>query len=185
MDELLEQYYESWLGLDAVYEKWAARRGVTFNMLNILTLLDDEGAPLAQAELCRRLHLSKQTVASVVDSLEKRGLAARSVSADDRRSRVVSLTGEGETFARGINGALRRFEIARLHGSPRRSARRSSIPRTSCGAAWRTRSSRSSRTTAQIEQPQTALWGRFLFTLRADCAILYTDYCAAAALRRC
>lgn len=114
MDELLERYYESWLGLDAVYEKWAARRGVTFNMLNILTLLDDEGVPLAQAELCRRLHLSKQTVASVIDSLEKRGLAARSVSADDRRSRVVSLTGEGETFARGINGALRRFEIGAL-----------------------------------------------------------------------
>ena len=100
MDELLEQYYESWLGLDAVYEKWAARRGVTFNMLNILTLLDDEGVPLAQAELCRRLHLSKQTVASVI--------------ADDRRSRKVSLTGEGETFARRINGALRRFEIGAL-----------------------------------------------------------------------
>ena len=112
MDELLERYYESWLGLDAVYEKWAARRGVTFNMLNILTLLDDEGAPLAQAELCRRLHLSKQTVASVIDSLEKRGLAARSVSADDRRSRKVSLTGEGETFARGINGALARLSEA-------------------------------------------------------------------------
>ena len=83
-------------------------------MLNILTLLDDEGVPLAQAELCRRLHLSKQTVASVIDSLEKRGLAARSVSADDRRSRKVSLTGEGETFARRINGALRRFEIGAL-----------------------------------------------------------------------
>lgn len=25
-DELLNRYYESWLGVDAVYEKWAARR---------------------------------------------------------------------------------------------------------------------------------------------------------------
>ena len=110
MDEVLNRYYESWLGLDAVYEKWAARRGVTFNMLNILTLLDDEGVPLAQAELCRRLHLSKQTVASVIDGLEKRGLAARHVSKEDRRSRVVRLTEEGRAFAREISTALRRFE---------------------------------------------------------------------------
>lgn len=110
MDELLERYYESWLGLDAVYEKWAARRGVTFNMLNILTLLDDEGVPLAQAELCRRLHLSKQTVASVVDSLEKRGLALRRASETDRRTREVCLTGEGRAAARALSEALRRFE---------------------------------------------------------------------------
>ena len=114
MDELLERYYESWLGLDAVYEKWAARRGVTFNMLNILTLLDDEGVPLAQAELCRRLHLSKQTVASVIDSLEKRGMAARRVARDDRRSRVVVLTEAGSAAARELSEAVKRFEIRAL-----------------------------------------------------------------------
>ena len=80
MEQVLEQYYESWLGLDAVYEKWAARRGITFNMLNILTLLVEQPEPMSQNELCRRLHLSKQTVASVIDSLEKRGMAVRRVS---------------------------------------------------------------------------------------------------------
>lgn len=114
MDEVLDQYYESWLGLDAVYEKWAARRGITFNMLNILTLLHEQDGPLSQTELCRRLHLSKQTVASVIDSLEKRGIAARRVSEGDRRSRVVVLTGEGSTFARELSEALRRFEVRAL-----------------------------------------------------------------------
>lgn len=113
-DELLEQYYKSWLGLDAVYEKWAARRGITFNMLNILTMLDEQPGPVAQNELCRRLHLSKQTVASVVDSLERRGLAVRRVSEADRRSRVVCLTEEGAAFAREINTALRGFELRAL-----------------------------------------------------------------------
>ena len=113
-DELLNRYYESWLGVDAVYEKWAARRGITFNMLNILTLLHEQDGLLSQAELCRRLHLSKQTVASVIDSLEKRGIAARRVSEGDRRSRVVVLTGEGSTFARELSEALRRFEVRAL-----------------------------------------------------------------------
>ena len=108
-DELLSRYYESWLGLDAVYEKWAARRGVTFNILNILTLLHEAG-PMAQAELCRRLHLSKQTVASVIDSLEKRGMAARRVPAGDRRSREVALTDAGSAFARELSESLHSFE---------------------------------------------------------------------------
>ncbi len=114
MDEVLDQYYESWLGLDAVYEKWAARYGITFNMLNILTLLNGQAEPSAQSELCRRLHLSKQTVASVVDSLEKRGMAVRRVSEEDRRSRVVCLTEAGSAFAREISTALRRFELDAL-----------------------------------------------------------------------
>ena len=108
-DELLNRYYESWLGVDAVYEKWAARRGITFNMLNILTLLHEQDGLLSQAELCRRLHLS-----SVIDSLEKRGIAARRVSEGDRRSRVVVLTGEGSAFARELSEALRRFEVRAL-----------------------------------------------------------------------
>ena len=111
MEQVLEQYYESWLGLDAVYEKWAARRGITFNMLNILTLLVEQPEPMSQNELCRRLHLSKQTVASVIDSLEKRGMAVRRVSEEDRGSRMVCLTGQGEAFAREISVALHRFEL--------------------------------------------------------------------------
>ncbi len=114
MEQVLEQYYESWLGLDAVYEKWAARRGITFNMLNILTLLVEQPEPMSQNELCRRLHLSKQTVASVIDSLEKRGMAVRRVSEEDRRSRMVCLTGQGEAFAREISVALHRFELHAL-----------------------------------------------------------------------
>ena len=108
MEELLRQYYESWLGLDAVYEKWAARRGVTFNVFNMLTMLYE------QAELCRRLHLSKQTVASVIDSLEKRGMAVRRVARDDRRSRVVVLTEAGSAAARELSEAVKRFEIRAL-----------------------------------------------------------------------
>ena len=111
MEELLRQYYESWLGLDAVYEKWAARRGVTFNVFNMLTMLYEQAEPLSQAELCRRLHLSKQTVASVIDSLEKRGMAVRRVARDDRRSRVVVLTEAGSAAARELSEAVKRFEI--------------------------------------------------------------------------
>ena len=110
MDALLDRYFDTWLGMDAVYEKWAAHRGVTFNMLGVFDLLHRQGGVLPQAELCRRLHLSKQTVASVVDSLEKRGLALRRASETDRRTREVCLTGEGRAAARALSEALRRFE---------------------------------------------------------------------------
>ena len=83
-------------------------------MLNILTLLVEQPEPMSQNELCRRLHLSKQTVASVIDSLEKRGMAVRRVSEEDRRSRMVCLTGQGEAFAREISVALHRFELHAL-----------------------------------------------------------------------
>lgn len=114
MDALLDRYFDTWLGMDAVYEKWAAHRGVTFNMLGVFDLLHRQGGVLPQAELCRRLHLSKQTVASVIDSLEKRGMAVRRVSEEDRRSRMVCLTGQGEAFAREISGALHQFELHAL-----------------------------------------------------------------------
>lgn len=68
MDEVLDQYYESWLGLDAVYEKWAARYGITFNMLNILTLLDGQ-ARLSAEERAALVDTTHKLWRSMADAL--------------------------------------------------------------------------------------------------------------------
>ena len=85
-NDVFDRYYKSWRGIDAAYDKIAAQCGVTSNIMNILTLLYQHRTPMSQNEISRELYLSKQTVTSVVDSLEKRGFVTRSISEGDRRS---------------------------------------------------------------------------------------------------
>lgn len=112
--ELFDRYYESWWGIEAAYEKIAATHGVTSNILNIITLLYKKRTPMTQNDLSRDLHLSRQTVTSVVDSLEHRGLVTRSIAESDRRSRVVVLTDEGQVFGRKLGRAMRKMELDAL-----------------------------------------------------------------------
>ena len=71
--ELFDRYYESWWGILAAYDRIAASHGVTQNVMLVVTLLYKHRAPMTQTELGKDLHLSRQTVTSVVDSLERSG----------------------------------------------------------------------------------------------------------------
>lgn len=108
---LFERYYKSWNGIEAAYDKIAASYGVTSNMMNVLTLLCKNREPMTQNDLGQELYLSRQTVTSVVDSLERRGLVTRSIAEGDRRSRVVCLTEEGRAFGRKLGRAMRKMEM--------------------------------------------------------------------------
>ena len=110
-NNLFERYYKSWNGIDAAYDKIAASYGVTSNVMNILTLLCKNREPMTQNELSQELYLSRQTITSVVDSLERQGLVTRSISEKDRRSRVVCLTDEGRSFGRKLGRAMRKMEM--------------------------------------------------------------------------
>lgn len=111
-DELFDRYYKSWRGIESAYDKIAANHGVTSNIMNILTLLYKQRAPMTQNELSKELNLSRQTVTSVVDSLEARGLVTRSIAEGDRRSRVISLTEQGRAAGREMGRAMRRIELS-------------------------------------------------------------------------
>lgn len=63
------------------------------------TLLYKHRAPMTQTELGKDLHLSRQTVTSVVDSLERSGYVQRGTAEGDRRVRIVALTDTGRAFA--------------------------------------------------------------------------------------
>ena len=97
--QLLVRYYETWAGINAAYERFAARFGVTANLL------------------CR-LGLPKQTVASMVSSLERKGYVVREVAEDDHRRRHVLLTEAGRAYAQPLSDQLCAFERAsfgRMH----------------------------------------------------------------------
>lgn len=111
-NDLFERYYKSWRGIDAAYDQIAASCGVTSNIMNILTLLYKHRTPMTQNELSRELHLSRQTVTSVVDSLEQRGLVSRSIAENDRRSRMITLTEDGRASGRRIGRTMRNVELS-------------------------------------------------------------------------
>lgn len=71
---LLSRYYETWAGINAAYDRIAARCGVTSNVLYLLDTLYCTEAPMTQSEIGARLGLPKQTVASMVSTLERRGV---------------------------------------------------------------------------------------------------------------
>ncbi|MEU0740436.1 MarR family transcriptional regulator [Streptomyces sp. NPDC006134] len=62
-----------------------------------------EGA--LQRELSTRLGYDPSAIVGLVDDLEKLGFAERRPSPDDRRSRIVVLTGEGRAFLRDTDEA--------------------------------------------------------------------------------
>ena len=57
-----------------------------------------QGGPEDQVHLGGRLALDRTTIGVVVKNLEERGLVTRRVSEKDRRSKPVSITGDGETL---------------------------------------------------------------------------------------
>ena len=111
-NDFFDRYYKSWWGIDAAYEKIAADCDVTYNVMNILSLLYRHSTPMPQNELSKELHLSNQTVTSVVDNLEKKGLVTRSIPEDDRRKRIVTLTDEGRATGRHVGRTMRQAELS-------------------------------------------------------------------------
>ena len=109
---LLSRYYETWAGINAAYDRIAARCGVTSNVLYLLDTLYCAEAPMTQSEIGARLGLPKQTVASMVSTLERRGYAVREVAKDDHRRRHVLLTDEGLAYPNPLSETVCAFEQA-------------------------------------------------------------------------
>jgi DNA-binding MarR family transcriptional regulator len=70
----------------------AARHGLSMTDLAGLHKLEE---PMTMKELGQRMHCDPSFVTMVANGLEKRGLARRETSEQDRRSKMMRLTGEG------------------------------------------------------------------------------------------
>jgi DNA-binding MarR family transcriptional regulator len=70
----------------------AARHGLSMTDLAGLHKLEE---PMTMKELGLRMHCDPSFVTMVANGLEKRGLARRETSEQDRRSKMMRLTGEG------------------------------------------------------------------------------------------
>lgn len=109
----LDQYFDFWIGMDAVYEKWAKLHNVTVNTIFTLYILA-ETFECTQSLVCEKLFLPKQTVNALFDSLVKSGYADKKISTKDRRSKIISLTPKGQIFADKIIGDMNAFEASAI-----------------------------------------------------------------------
>jgi DNA-binding MarR family transcriptional regulator len=70
----------------------AQESGLRPATLGALRVLDE---PRTMSEVAGYLHCDNSNVTGIVDGLEARGLAERTPSPDDRRVKLIALTGEG------------------------------------------------------------------------------------------
>lgn len=65
----------------------------------VLGILADSGAPLPPNKIAERLIISRASITSLIDSLERRGYVRRSPHSTDRRMLLIELTDIGRQVA--------------------------------------------------------------------------------------
>jgi DNA-binding MarR family transcriptional regulator len=78
-------------GLEAVLTE----HGLTIATAQALWMIDPDEAPPSMKEMAGRLFCNAPNLSFITNQLVDRGLVERSVDPDDRRSRVLTLTGNG------------------------------------------------------------------------------------------
>src|SRR4051794_8427080 len=88
---------------------------VELNMqeLRVVEFLGHEG-PRMMRELAEHLTVAVNSMTSIVDGLERKGLARRQRSAEDRRVIRVELTEEGQVMYRSVADVNRRLFLSML-----------------------------------------------------------------------
>lgn len=97
--------------------------GVTQGEAHLLAHLHAHGGESSVALLHRAWAHKRSTLTDILDRLEERDLARRSVLAADRRSVLVRLTTKGRQRAVAVHRELAALERAVLRGRPRTAAR--------------------------------------------------------------
>jgi DNA-binding MarR family transcriptional regulator len=90
-------------GLVALGYPWAVEARA-----NIVMHIGRSG--IRQAELVRRMRLSKQAVQQLLDELVADGIVVREPDPEDRRGKLIAFTGAGRKFLADANIAKRRIE---------------------------------------------------------------------------
>ncbi len=96
-------------------EQRLAIEGITCGRFMLLVVLDRKPEqPLAPSELAEHAGVTKQTITSLLDGLEKDGYVARKPHGQDRRSVVISLLPKGSEFLQRILPGMYRRQVEML-----------------------------------------------------------------------
>ncbi len=114
INELVNSYYRFWFRLDYIYHWWAQKHQLSEKVLFVLYVIMRFEPDCTQNLIREKLFYSKQTVSVLLSKLEEDGFIYREPSPNDRRNNIVRFTEQGEQYAAGILGELRKLELDAL-----------------------------------------------------------------------
>ncbi|MNZ79365.1 putative HTH-type transcriptional regulator [compost metagenome] len=117
--EAIKNYYDVYFAVGAIYERLAKMHDLTSSSLFVLYLIQEYPDQCTQRFICEKLLYPKQTVNTILDSLEKKGYIFKQVAKHDKRNKNILLTEAGQKYAdRILSDMLRLEETAFLNMNP-------------------------------------------------------------------
>lgn len=92
-----------------IYAQWAKLKGISYSMLMVLYSINDLEV-CTQKDICLSWMLPKQTVHSVLVSLDKSGYVKIEQSEKNKKEKNISFTEKGKIFANDILYGICRIE---------------------------------------------------------------------------
>lgn len=110
IEKNIKNFYDSYFGIDALYNKWAKMHGLTSNSLFVLYMLHEYPNECTQRFICEMLYYPKQTVNAIFNSFIQQGYVEKVIAKEDKRNKIVSLTEAGQKYADELLNKLHLFE---------------------------------------------------------------------------
>ncbi len=111
ISELIRRYYDDWFEINKIYYVWAKKHNISQKALFVLYEILNSKGTCTQTLICEHTSYQKQTVSQILNSLGKQGLIKREVNRTDKRNRIITLTPEGEVYAKSLMEELKATEI--------------------------------------------------------------------------
>lgn len=107
----VDRLYEAIRRMDQIYELWSSRHGIgVYDMQIYYEMLKHGEASITQKDLCRKLDAPKTSINSIIKKQLQSGYIEMHVNPKNKREKMLSLTQEGQRFARALIEPLFRYE---------------------------------------------------------------------------
>lgn len=107
----IDRMYEAVRKINQVYEKWSALHGLTLYEMQIYYEIMKSGeAAITQKDLCRKLDAPKTSINSIIKKQVQAGYVEMNVNPLNKREKVISLTPNGQKFAKELIEPLFQYE---------------------------------------------------------------------------
>lgn len=100
--EQFSQFHKSWAEINAAYERYARKIGVSYSLLQVICELYHAEGPMTQKAICEICHLPKTTVNAIISGLTKQEYIEFHEMPEDRRQKGITLTKAGKRYAKPL-----------------------------------------------------------------------------------
>lgn len=106
----LHAYYNFFNSLNGAYCAWAKKHGLSYHKLFVLYAIYRGKGSCSQKKICEEWLIPKQTVNTILKSLEKDHYVSYQLDEADKRNKWISFTEEGLAYAMPILSELYKLE---------------------------------------------------------------------------